>query len=119
MRNRMAACALLCVSVYADDLTPPPSNHYQNGSDATAKQKVGSTAVSRGHAPIHGEPKDSARAPDFASDEASIRWAPDPAREGRFFLLQREHDVAVRLLTTNIALRFKLATDGVYLNLAF
>jgi len=144
MPNRMtllAACALLCGSAYADEHALFPSNLNQNGADETVKQKLGGTAVNRGHVPIHGESKDNMRSPDFSSygtsilDVGATEWRAIPEPSGSpasnatvgtgpvpgktAFLLQREHDTAVRLLTTNVALRFKLSADGVYLNLAF
>jgi len=144
MLNRitsLAACALICASVYADDRAPSYSNPCQNGSDATVKRSIGDTAANLGHAPIHGGSKNSARSPDFPTYGPSIltvgarevqaipklsRFAGsnatagnDPASGPSGFLLPREPDTGIRLLTTNVALRFKLSADGVHLTLAF
>ncbi len=135
-----AVCALLCGSAYADDRVSSGSNAYQNGADRSVNQNTGSTA-NRGYEPIHDENKQNTRYPDFSIYGRSIVTvgATDPlpvqklsgfsgsnatagtgsASGKSTFLLRKEHDAAIRMLTTNIALRFKLSADGVHLNLAF
>lgn len=142
MRNRMnslAACALLCGGAYADDHAQSPPN--QNGSRAAVKQTDGGNSAIQGHTSIRGDSQGNARASDlvtyaasfvnaratellaipklreFSGRNATVGTGPVSGRAA--FLLQKEHDAAVGLFTTNVALRFKLSADGVYLNLAF
>jgi hypothetical protein len=137
----LAACALLCGSTYAEDRAPSDSNAHQNRPETTAKPNVGGTAANRGYEPINGETTDNSRSPDFSIYGTSIlNWgatellaiqtfsafARSDAKAGTgpvsgrpTFLLKKEHDAAIKLLTTNVALNLKLSPDGVHLNLAF
>lgn len=136
-----AACALLCGSTYAEDRTPPDSNAHQNKADTTAKPNTDGTAPNRGSEPINGENKENSRSPDFSIYGTSIHnWGATellaiqtfsafarsdaivgtvPVSGRTTFLLKKEHDAAIKLPTTNVALKLKLSADGVHLNVAF
>lgn len=141
MSNRMtwlAACVLLCSNAYGDEHDSSASNAHQHGPKTTVNTTL---AARRGRAPSSGESKYSLRSADFsvygttiadvgatevvpisrlpgsAGSNAAAGRAADSGRTA--FLVRKEHDAAIRLLTPNIALRLKLSADGVYLNLVF
>jgi hypothetical protein len=133
----LAACALLCGTAYADDRASSASNAHPNGPNNTVKRQT--DAVNPGQEQIHGGISENPRSADFSiystfnvvatevpsspklsgspGGTAPVGTGPTSGRTA--FLLQKEHDAAIRLLTTNVALRFKLSADGVHLNLAF
>jgi len=53
----------------------------------------------------------------FAGGNAAV--GAGTVSERMAFLLKKEHDAAIKVLKTNIALKFNLSADGVHLNLAF
>lgn len=137
----LAACALLCGGTHAEDRAPSDSRAHQSRPDTTVKANTGSTAPNGGDEPINGESRDNSRSPDFSIYGTSIlNWGATelvaihkssafarsnanagtgPISGRTTFLLKREHDAAIKLLTTNVALKLKQLTDGVHLNVAF
>ena len=143
MPNRMATltvCALLGGGACAEDRAPLAPDPRHHGSIRTGTPNAGVISASRGAEPMHGESKANTSAPDpLVYGPSNIQWGatellvirklsgstgdaaagPRPAAGRTAFLLQQEHDVAIRLINTGLALRFKLSADGVHLNLAF
>jgi hypothetical protein len=143
----LVACALLWGGAYAEDsastasTASTTSNIDMHPQGTTAKQTLGSTAENRSYQPIQGGGRENRISPGFSVYESSIFDATTtellavqkltgfidsnftagsmPGTTRTPFLLQKEHDAATKLLTTNIALRLKLSADGVHLNLAF
>jgi hypothetical protein len=144
----LVACALLWGGAYAEDsastasTASTTSNIDTHPQGTTAIQTLGSTAENRSYQPIQGGGRENRISPGYFSVyESSIFDATTtellavqkrtgfidsnftagsmPGTTRTPFLLQKEHDAAIKLLTTNIALRLKLSTDGVHLNLVF
>lgn len=137
----LAACALFCGSTHAEDRVPSDSNAHHIRPHAAVISNTDSTALNRGYEPINGESKANSRPPDFsiygtsvlnwsatellaiqkssASARSNSNAGTGPVSGRTAFLLMREHDAAIKLLTTNVALKLKLSPDGVHLNLAF
>lgn len=131
----LAACVMLCGSAYAEDGATSTSVAHQHGQHTRGNQKPRGPAANKDYARIHSQSKNDVRYPDFSISEsadptdllaiqklsgagnATVGAGPGSGRTA--FLLQGEHDAAIKLLTTNIVLRVKLSSDGVHLHLAF
>ena len=145
MRNGMAslaACALLWGSAYADDRPSAAPIIDKSRPDGTVKVNAGSPATRSGYKWVRREIKeDGNRSSNFPVYEASIldgvaaEWlalqkfsafagsnaavGSGPASGRMHFLWKKEHDAAIKLLTTNVTLELKPSAEGVHLILAF
>lgn len=143
MPDRMATltvCALLGGGACAQDHAPLDPDAPHHGSIRTGIPNAGVISASRGAEPIHGESKaNTPPSPDLlVYGPSNIQWGAtellvirklsgftgDPAAgtrpaAGRTAFLLQKHDVAIRLISTSLALKLKLSADGVHLNLAF
>ena len=143
MRIRIATltiCALLGGGACAEDQAPPTSDARHPGSDRTGIPSGNAFPASQVDGPIHIESTANIPSSDLlVYGPSNIKWgatellvirkfsgssgdgAPGtrPAAGRAALLRQKEHDVAIRPLTTSLALNVKLSTDGVHLNLAF
>jgi len=129
----LMGCVLLSASTFAEEKATPASVPHHPGRQANQNPRR-SPAITDS-APLHSKNKNEARSPDLAIPEglhaADLMAIQKPSEEGNAaagggpgsrrttFFLQREHDAAIKLLTTSIVLRVKLSADGVNLQLAF
>jgi hypothetical protein len=136
----LTVCALLGGGACAEDHAPLAPDAWHHGSTRTDIPNAGVISASRGAEPIHGESKANTPSPDLlVYGPSNFQWGatellvirklsgstgdaaagPRPAAGRTAFLLRKEHDVAIRRISTSLALKLKLSADGVHLNLAF
>jgi hypothetical protein len=143
----LAACTLLCAAVYAGDADSSAPVAEDAKPDATVTLKGGSVAAGIGFTWGHGELEyqDTAHrftikgvsivdvgATDFSAsghvyhlkkleDFAGNYIAADAgiavAGGGNAIALKNEHGVVIRLVATDVGLKFTLAADGVHVSL--
>ena len=130
----LVACALLSASAFAEERAmqasaPHPARHTRPNHNPR------SSRTNNDSAPVHSQNRNETRYPDFSileslnttdlmeiqklSEAGNAPPSGGPGSGRTAFLLQREHDAAIKLLTTNIVLRVKLSAEGVHLHLAF
>jgi hypothetical protein len=143
----LAACTLFCAAAYAGDGSSSAPVADDAKPDATLTLKGGSVAVGIGYTWGHGELayQDSAlpfsisgvsvvdvgatnfsatgavyhltQLSDFAGDYAALGAGFTLAGGGTAVYLKNDHGVVIKLVATNVGLKFKLSADGVHVAL--
>lgn len=142
----LMACVLFCAAAYAGDTeSAPVANEAQ--PDATIALKGGSVAAGIGYTWGHGELKYSGRShafsikgvslvdvgatdlsatgnvyhlksvSDFSGNYAAAGAGLTIAGGGTAVYLKNEHGVVIKLIATEVGLKFKLSADGVKITL--
>jgi opacity protein-like surface antigen len=143
----LAVCAVLSVAAYAGDADSPAPVANDASPDGSVNLKGGSVAVGIGYTwgdgeltfhkgshafSIHAVPivdvgvtnytasgnvYNLKQLADFAGDYVAAGAGVTLAGGGTAVYLKNEHDVVIKLIATDVGLKFKLSADGVHIGL--
>ncbi len=147
MMVSLVACSLLCAAAYAADTSSSAPIAEDASPDATVTLKGGSVAVGIGYTWGHGELKYNEgsyefsikgvsivdvgatdftaaghvyrlkQLSDFAGNYVAVGAGITVAGGGTALYLKNEHGVIIKLVATDVGLKFSLAAEGVHIAL--